>query len=170
LKRSEGGALVTHNDITERKRAEEALRDSKEQFQRLVETTNAIAWEADVDTWSFTYVSPQVTRLLGYETAECYERDFWVRHLHPEDRQFAIDFCNESAKHLSEYEFEYRMTAANGQSVWLRDLVSVVRGKDGRKALRGYLIDITDRKKAEASLRDSEERLRNLLENIPDHV
>jgi PAS domain S-box-containing protein len=170
LKRSEGGAVVTHNDITERKRAEAALRDSKEQFQRLVETTNAIAWEADLDTWSFTYISPQVTRLLGYETAECYETDFWVRHLHPEDRQFAIDFCNESSKHLSEYEFEYRMIAADGQSVWLRDLVSVVRGKDGRKALRGYLIDITDRKKAEASLRDSEERLRNLLENIPDHV
>jgi PAS domain S-box-containing protein len=170
LKRSEGGAVVTHADITERKRAEAALRDSKEQFQRLVETTNAIAWEADVDTWSFTYVSPQVTRLLGYETAEWYESDFWIRHLHPEDRQFAIDFCKESVKHLSEYEFEYRMIAANGQSVWLRDLVSVVRGKDGRKALRGYLIDITDRKKAEASLRDSEERLRNLLENIPDHV
>jgi PAS domain S-box-containing protein len=170
LKRSEGGAVVAHNNITERKRAEEALRDSKDQFQRLVETTNAIAWEADIDTWSFTYVSPQVTRLLGYETAECYEKDFWVRHLHPDDRQFAIDFCNESAKHLSEYQFEYRMIAATGQSVWLRDLVSVVRGTDGRKALRGYLIDITDRKKAEASLRDSEERLRNLLENIPDHV
>jgi PAS domain S-box-containing protein len=170
LKRSEGGAVVAHNDITERKRAEAALRDSKEQFQRLVETTNAIAWEADVDTWSFTYVSPRATRLLGYETAEWYEEDFWVRHLHPEDRQFAIDFCNESAKHLSEFEFEYRMIAADGQSVWVRDLVSVVRGKDGRKALRGYLIDITDRKKAEASLRDSEERLRNLLENIPDHV
>ena len=170
LKRREGGAVVAHNDITERKRAEEALRDSKEQFQRLVETTNAIAWEADGETWSFTYISPQVTKLLGYETAEWYERDFWVRHLHPEDRQFAIDFCTESSKHLSEYEFEYRMIAANGQSVWLRDLVSVVRGKDGRQALRGYLIDITDRKTAEASLRDSEERLRNLLENIPDHV
>jgi len=170
LKRREGGAVVAHNDITERKRAEEALRDSKEQFQRLVETTNAIAWEADGESWCFTYVSPQVTKLLGYETAEWYERDFWVRHLHPEDRQYAIDFCAESSKHLSEYEFEYRMIAANGQSVWLRDLVSVVHGKDGRKALRGYLIDITDRKTAEASLRDSEERLRNLLENIPDHV
>jgi len=170
LKRSEGGAVVTHNDITERKQAEADLRASKEQFQLLVETTNAIGWEADVDTWSFTYVSPQVTKLLGYETAEWYEKDFWIRHLHPEDRQFAIDFCTESSKHLSEYEFEYRMLAANGQSVWLRDLVSVVRGKDGQKALRGYLIDITDRKKAEASLRDSEERLRNLLENIPDHV
>ena len=170
LKRREGGAVVAHNDITERKRTEQALRDSKEQFQRLVETTNAIAWEADGESWSFTYISPQVTKLLGYETAEWYERDFWVRHLHPQDRQFAIDFCAESSKHLSDYEFEYRMIAANGQSVWLRDLVSVVRGKDGRKALRGYLIDITDRKTAEASLRDSEERLRNLLENIPDHV
>ena len=170
LKRSEGGAVVTHNDITERKQAERALRDSKEQFQRLVESTNVIAWEADVDTWSFTYVSPQVTRLLGYEIAEWYERDFWVQHLHPEDRESAINFCSESSQHLTEYEFEYRMIAADGQSVWLRDLVSVVRGEDGPRALRGYLIDITDRKKAEASLRDSEERLRNLLANIPDHV
>lgn len=170
LKRSEGGAVVTHNEITERKRAEEALRESKERFQRLVETTNVIAWEADLETWVFTYVSPQVTKLLGYQPFEWYEKDFWVTHLHPEDRQFAVEFCAESSKRLSEYEFEYRMIAANGRTVWLRDLVSVVDLGNGAKALRGYLIDITDRKKAEASLRDSEERLRNLLENIPDHV
>lgn len=170
LKRSEGGAVVTHNDITERKRAEEELRESKERFQRLVETTNAIAWEADLETWMFTYVSPQVTKLLGYESAEWYEKDFWIKHLHPEDRDVAVNVCAESSKHLTEYEFEYRMIAADGHTVWLRDLVSVVRGENGKKSLRGYLIDITDRKKAEASLRNSEERLRNLLENIPDHV
>jgi len=170
LKRSEGGAVVTHNDITERKRAEEELRESKERFQRLVETTNVIGWEADLETWMFTYVSPQVTKLLGYEAAEWYEKDFWIKNLHPEDRQIAVNFCAESSKHLTEYEFEYRMIAANGKTVWLRDLVTVVSVGNGRKALRGYLIDITDRKKAEESLRDSEERLRNLLENIPDHV
>lgn len=159
LKRSEGGAVIAHNDITDRKRAENALRGSKEQFQRLVETTNAIAWEADVDTWSFTYVSPQATRLLGYEIAEWYERDFWVRHLHPDDRKAAIDFCSESSKHLSEYDFEYRMIAANGEYVWLRDLVSVVRGEHGPEALRGYLIDITERKRTEESKRQMAERL-----------
>jgi PAS domain S-box-containing protein len=170
LMRSEGGAVVAHNDITERKRAEEELRESKERFQRLVETTNAIAWEADLETWMFTYVSPQVTKLLGYEAAEWYKKDFWINHLHPEDRHFAVNLCAESSRRLTEYEFEYRMIAADGDIVWLRDLVSVVSGENGKKSLRGYLIDITDRKKAEASLRNSEERLRNLLENIPDHV
>lgn len=170
LKRSEGGAVVTHNDITERKRAEEELRESKERFQRLVETTNAIAWEADLETWMFTYVSPQVTKLLGYEASEWYEKGFWIKHLHPEDRPFAVNFCAESSKQLTEYEFEYRMIAADGHIVWLRDLVSVVSDDNGPRTLRGYLIDITDRKKTEASLRESEERLRNLLENIPDHV
>jgi PAS domain S-box-containing protein len=170
LKRSEGGAVVTHNDITERKRAEEELRESKERFQRLVETTNAIAWEADLETWMFTYVSPQVIKLLGYESAEWYKKDFWIKHLHPEDRHFAVNLCAESSRHLTEYEFEYRMIAADGHTVWLRDLVSVVSGRNGQKSLRGYLIDITDRKQAEAALRNSEERLLNLLENIPDHV
>ena len=164
------GFLAFLVDLTERQSAEEELRESKERFQRLVETTNAIAWEADLETWRFTYVSPQVTKLLGYKAAEWYEKDFWTNHLHPEDRDFAINLCAESSKHLTEYEFEYRMIAADGRIVWLRDLVSVVSSGNGQKCLRGYLIDITDRRNAEASLRNSEERLRNLLENIPDHV
>ena len=164
------GFLAFILDLTERKQVEEELRESKERFQRLVETTNAIAWEADLETWMFTYVSPQVTKLLGYECAEWYKKDFWIDHLHPEDRDFAVNFCTESSKHLTEYEFEYRMIAADGHTVWLRDLVSVVSGGNGQSSLRGYLIDITDRKKVEASLRNSEERLSNLLENIPDHV
>ena len=137
LKRREGGAVVAHNDISEQKRAEEELRESKERFQRLVETTNAIAWEADLQTWSFTYVSPQVINLMGYESAEWYEKDFWINHLHPEDRDYAANLCAESSKHLSEYEFEYRMIAADGRTVWLRDLVSVVSDENGQKSLRG---------------------------------
>ena len=170
LKRSEGGAVVAHHDITERKRAEEESRESKERYQRLVETTNAIAWEADLDTWMFTYVSPQVSKLLGYESLEWYEKDFWTRHLHPEDLDVAVNFCAEMSKYLTEFELEYRMIAADGHTVWLRDFVSVVSSGNGKRSLRGYLIDITDRKKNEALLRNSEERLRNLLENIPDHV
>lgn len=164
------GFLAFVLDLTERKRAEEELRESKDRFQRLVETTNAIAWEADLETWAFTYVSPQVTKLLGYQSEEWYEKDFWLKHLHPEDRESAVKFCAESSKRLTEYEFEYRMVAANGRTVWLRDLVTMVDAGNGKQALRGYLIDITDRKNAEESLRHSKERLRSLLENIPDHV
>lgn len=164
------GFLAFVLDLTERKRTEEELRESKNRFQRLVETTNAIAWEADLETWVFTYVSPQVTKLLGYQSDEWYEKDFWIKHLHPEDRESAVKFCAESSKRLTEYEFEYRMFAANGRIVWLRDLVTVVDAGNGKQALRGYLIDITDRKNAEESLRHSKERLRSLLENIPDHV
>ena len=166
LKRSEGGAVVAHNDIAERKRAEEELRASKERFQRLVETTNAIAWEADLETWVFTYVSPQVTKLLGYESAEWYKTDFWIKHLHPEDRNFAVNLCAESSRHLTEYEFEYRMIAADGHTVWLRDLVTVVSGSNGQKSLRGYLIDITERKKAEEALREAHEQLRKLKDQL----
>ena len=164
------GFLAFILDSTERKRDEEELQESKERFQRLVETTNVIGWEADLETWAFTYVSPQVTRLLGYQPSEWYEGDFWIEHLHPEDREYAVKLCAESSKSLTEYEFEYRMIAADGRTVWLRDLVSVVDLANGKKELRGYLIDVTDRKKVEESLRHSEEQLQNLLENIPDHL
>ena len=49
-------------------------------------------WEADATTWRFTYVGPQFVKLLGYPLEEWYEKDFWTAHLHPADREHAIDF------------------------------------------------------------------------------
>ncbi len=161
----EGGVVVTQIDITERIRAEQALRESEERFRTLVESTNVIAWELDLATWRFTYVSPHAVGVLGYSLEAWYAENFWSDHIHPEDRDWAVSYCRASAAAGRDHDFEYRMLTADGRTVWLRDIVTVMRDAQQRPVgLRGFMIDITDRKQAEQALRESEERYRNLVE------
>ena len=146
-------------EITERRKAEETLRETNERLRLLLETTSAVPWEADARTWRFTYVGPQAVKLLNYPVQQWYEKDFWATHLHPEDRQRAVDFCESSSRKLADYEFEYRMISADGRVVWFHDLVSVVSANGVPTLLRGVMIDITERKQAEEALRELSGRL-----------
>ncbi len=74
------------------------MADGGENVQELLESTLAVPWEANAKTWQFTYVGPQAVRLLGYPVEQWYQKDFWVQHLHPEDRDYAIDFCVRSSR------------------------------------------------------------------------
>ncbi len=132
--------------------------------QRLLEVAGVIPWEADPQTWVFTYVGPQAKALLGYPPEQWYEKDFWVSKLHPEDRDFAVNFCETSSKTLTDFEFDYRMIAADGRAVWLHDVVSVVTESGTPQVLRGFMIDITDRKRAEEALREAHEQLEARVE------
>jgi PAS domain S-box-containing protein len=137
----------------------EQTQDDEVRRERLLEATNVIPWEADAQTWVFTYVGPQAKTLLGYPPEQWYEKDFWVSHLHPEDRDSAIKFCETSSKSLTDFEFEYRMIAADGHTVWLNDVVNVVTKNGAPQVLRGFMKDITERKEVEAALRKSREKL-----------
>ncbi len=133
-------------EIIERMQAESALRQSQEHLRLLLETTSAIPWEASAENWLFTYVGPQAARVMGYPVDEWYQKDFWTDHIHPEDRQYAIDFCLNSSSRLRDFEFEYRMIKSDGSIVWLHDIVSVESMNGVPKILRGFMIDITERK------------------------
>jgi len=133
-------------------------------LQRLLEATNVVPWEADAQTWVFTYVGPQAETLLGYPPEQWYEKDFWASHLHPEDRESAVDFCQTSSKTLTDFEFEYRMIAADGRTVWLNDVVNVIVENGTPQVLRGFMKDISDRKRAEEALREAYEQLEARVE------
>jgi PAS domain S-box-containing protein len=142
-----------------RKSAEESLRESEQNFRRLVETTAAVPWLADVETWVFTYVGPQAVRLLGYPLERWYEKDFWTSHLHPDDKEFAVKTCLALSKSAEDFEFEYRMMDSSGETVWVHDIVRCEH-RDGKPIeLRGFMIDISERKEAEEALQESEERI-----------
>ncbi|MBW4546687.1 MAG: PAS domain S-box protein [Symplocastrum torsivum CPER-KK1] len=137
-------------DISERKRTEAALKESEERFRKLAEKVCVIPWEADATTGRFTYVGPQSLQILGYPLSDWYTDSFWSEHIHPEDRDWAIQYCLDCSAILENYEFEYRMLAADGRVVWLYDIVNVVRSEDEPSVLRGFMIDITERKRVEA--------------------
>ncbi|HUR70343.1 MAG TPA: ABC transporter substrate binding protein [Candidatus Limnocylindrales bacterium] len=154
-------------DITERKRMEFALRESEENFRRLVETTAAVIWQADFGSWSFTYVTPQAVRLLGYPLEQWYEKDFWTSHIHPDDREEAIDTCLTKSKIAQDFDFEYRMIRSSGEIVWIHDIVSCQHNGGGPYQLRGLMLDITERKRSELAIRESEERFRTVANSAP---
>lgn len=154
-------------DITDRKRAEEKLRESEENFRRLVETTSAVLWQADVETWNFTYVGPQAVKLLGYPLEQWYEKDFWVSHIHPDDRQRAVDTCLTMSKTANEFEFEYRMMSLSGEVVWVHDIGNCQHSNGSPQQLRGLMLDITERKHSEQAMRESEGRFRTMANSAP---
>lgn len=142
-----------------RKAAEESRRESEKNFRGLVETTAAVPWQADTESWVFTYVGPQAVRLLGYPLEQWYEKDFWASHLHPDDKEFAVNTCMGLSQSAEDFEFEYRMIAASGKIVWVHDIVRCEHQNGKPVELRGFMLDITQRKQAEEALRESEERI-----------
>jgi PAS domain S-box-containing protein len=149
--------LANVRDDTEPRRAQQALLESQRQYESLVNSVDGIVWEADAQTLRFTFVSPQAERLLGYPPARwLQEPDFWTGHIHPEDRKWAVDYCLRATAEQCDHNFEYRMLAADGRTVWLRDMVSVVVENGQTSRLRGLMVDVTQQREMEQQLRQSQ--------------
>jgi PAS domain S-box-containing protein len=141
-----------------------------EKYEQLVANIDGIVWEADARTFQFTFVSQQAERLLGYPLERWSEPGFWESCLHPDDRARAVAFCLEATRQKRKHELEYRMIGADGRIVWLRDLVSVVVEGGEPTLLRGIMIDVTERVRAEDALRASHNLLSAIFEATPDIV
>lgn len=121
-------------------------------FQRIIENSNVIGWEADPDTFIFSYVSPHAEDLLGYPVEEWAKPGFWQSKLHPDDAAQAIAFCQASTSQLKSHEFEYRIFASDGRIIWLRDIAAVESENGLPTRLYGIMINITAEKEAISAL------------------
>jgi PAS domain S-box-containing protein len=163
-------------DITQRKEAEQQLREAELKFRTIVEQNQAIFYtqEIDPDDPSIsrtTYIAPGNTEMLGYTLDEVtQDPTLWRAITHPDDRDrvFAAD-AESNLEGDESFSLEYRMIAKDGRIVWVQDEAMLVHLPDKPPYWQGFLLDITERKEAEARLeralsveREAGQRLRAL--------
>jgi diguanylate cyclase (GGDEF)-like protein/PAS domain S-box-containing protein len=166
-----GGVVVTTRDITDRKEAEERLREAEERYRTFVETIPAMTYIQEIKdgTSATIYVSPQVEDIVGYTPEECTATpDLWKRILHPEDRDRVLAEDRHSHEIGKPFAMEYRQFARDGAVVWLRDEAMLVKDREGEPLYwLGVQVDISERKRAEEALKEAEDRYHTLVEQIP---
>jgi PAS domain S-box-containing protein len=135
-----------------------AARELAQRFRNLVEDLNAGLWEMDVPSLKITFVSDQMEAILGFPMEKwLQEADFWVQHIHPEDREHVIERCREAIAQGRNYSIQYRAKTANGKTIWLQDIVRVVRDEGGKiHKLRGVMVDITEHQQLEEEFRQAQ--------------
>lgn len=122
-------------------------------YKTLLESTKAIPWKIDWRTMRFAYIGPQIEGLLGWSPASWVTVEDWAARIHPEDRERVVNFCVAQSKAGTDHEADYRALTPDGDHVWIRDVVHVVRNDAGEvDALVGFMFDISERKKTEEQL------------------
>ncbi|MCX6697798.1 MAG: PAS domain S-box protein [Methanoregula sp.] len=162
--------LLVLTDITEHKRAEEALRENEERFRALVETSPDMIWEID-SGGIFRYISPQIRNIMGYEPEMLVGRA--VTELNPEPAHPYVmrDIARHVALRKSIITVEVPALHKDGRDMVIEIRSSVIFDRNGEPVgLRGNARDITERKRVEDALQESEERYRLLAEHMTDIV
>jgi PAS domain S-box-containing protein len=157
------------SDITAPKMAEQAIRESEERFRTLVEQVPAVVYLCTNEpSPKMLYISPQVQSLTGYQPEELCDLHAWAGMIHPDDAPAVERTWAEALRDDAEVDREYRLRGKDGRDLWVRDQNGPIRDEAGVVRYRqGVLYEVTDNKLWEESLRESEERYRTLVEQVP---
>ena len=161
--------MVAAANITEQKKIEEALRESEERFRLLAEVTNDAIWDWDLVTNELWW-NEGFENLFGFRRDEIEKTiDSWYNRVHAEDRARVIPGIHRTiADGGTIWSDEYRFLCKSGRYAYVLDRGHIIRNGEG-KAVRmvGGMRDLTERREAEAALRESEERFRTTFEQAP---
>jgi PAS domain S-box-containing protein len=142
-------------DATEAKEAQERLREAEIRYRTLVEQLPLVVYIGALDEHnSAIYMSPQIEGMLGYPVQDWLDdREFFVKALHPGDRERVLAEIERAREANEPFRSEYRLVGKDGRVVWVQDETRLVRAEDGTPLYsQGFLLDITSRIDAEREL------------------
>ena len=161
--RQASAAVLIGIDITERKQAELALKESENQFRQLAENIEQVFWMVDLTEQNFIYISPAYESTWGRSVQSAYDSPTdWLEAIHPDDYQKVLYASRKQIR--GEYDQEYRIVRPNGEIRWIHDRAFPVRDERGKVyRIAGIAEDITERKQAKEALKKRERYLKALV-------
>jgi len=165
-------------DITQKKLSDQLIKESEEKYRMLAENATDIVWVLDIKTQKFTYISQAIEKIQGYTVEEALEMPF-NKMLSPENYQIAINDLTETLKQDSSTliarsairKYEFNELHKNGSTISTETFLHLLFDENKKPvSVMGATRDITERKKAELSLINSEERLHSLFTNMSEGV
>jgi PAS domain S-box-containing protein len=155
----------------ERQRAAEAVYETEERFRKLAEKLHEIFWMMDACDDRTIYVSPAYQEIWGRTCQSVQEQPcFWMESVHPDDRDVALAQREQQRRGVFT-DGEFRVVRPDGSVRWIRNRAFPLKNRAGKICrIGGLMEDITERKRAEEALRESEHRWRSLTEALPQLV
>ena len=147
--------LITHEELPS---VRERFKESKERLLEFL-GTKILAWDGEVEGQRFTYVSEHAVEMLGYPVADWYEPNFLASHIHTDDQHWVLAAYHRQTRISEHFDLTFRMWASDGRLVWVQNLISAGSQSNGTRKLHGFMIDVSERKRAEEALKALSGRL-----------
>lgn len=151
---------------------EKKLKESENRFRYIFENSLDVAYKRKLESDQYEYLSPVIEKILGYSVEELISMPTSkvLELIHPHDLNKVKEiFASAFSGKTNKYSLEYRIKQKNGKYKWLNDYGSIVQEKESA-ALIGSIRDITEQKKAEDALIESEEKYRTFFESNPNYT
>jgi PAS domain S-box-containing protein len=161
--------LSIGEDLTERIQAEEALKESEEKYRRITENAQDMIYRMSLPDGHYEYVSPASLDLVGYPPEKFYESSVLIQKIiHPDwTNYFKEQWTNLVNGNMPPF-YEYQIIHKSGEQKWVNQRNVLICDDNGQaKAIEAVMTDVTQHKKIEEELRESEEKYRHLFQNAP---